>query len=161
MAFFDSEPLHARLPDAVRDLERGHAGKYLLEITNTTRVPVLASLKNRDYLLLWIGMVGSAFAMNMQLVAQGWLVYEMTVSALNLAWVTLAFTVPQVVFSLAGGVFADRFRKKPVILVAQALNGVATLVMAFIVITGHVSFWDFIWVGLNGGVRVSHDSNWP
>ena len=28
--------------------ERDHAGKYLLEITNTTRVPVLASLKNRD-----------------------------------------------------------------------------------------------------------------
>ncbi len=112
---------------------------------------IFASLKIRDYALLWSGMVGSAFAMNMQLVAQGWLVYEMTVSALNLAWVTLAFMVPQVVFSLIGGVLADRLRKRHVILYGQALNGVATLFMAVIVITGNVSFWDFIWVGfLNG-----------
>ncbi|MEJ2130501.1 MAG: MFS transporter [Gammaproteobacteria bacterium] len=114
---------------------------------------MFASLKNRDYRYLWIGMVGSAFAMNMQLVAQGWLVYEMTVSALNLAFVTMAFTLPQILFSLVGGVLADRLPKKPVILWCQAVNGAASLVMAFIVITGHVSFWDFIWVGfLNGTV---------
>ena len=34
---------------------------------------MFASLKVPDYLYLWIGMVGAAFAMNMQLVAQGWL----------------------------------------------------------------------------------------
>lgn len=114
---------------------------------------LFASLKNRDYLLLWLGMVGSAFGMNMQLVAQGWLVYEMTVSAMNLAWVTLAFTIPQIIFSLVGGVLADRLKKKPLILWAQMLNGFATLVMAVVVVTGNVEFWDFIWVGfLNGTV---------
>lgn len=114
---------------------------------------LFASLKNRDYLLLWFGMVGSAFAMNMQMVAQGWLVYEMTVSAMNLAWVTLSFTVPQILFSLFGGVLADRVRKKPLIFWAQMLNGAATLGMAFILLTGSVTFWDFIWVGfLNGTV---------
>ena len=112
---------------------------------------MFASLKNHDYLYLWIGMVGSAFAMNMQLVAQGWLVYEMTVSAVNLAWVTMAFTLPQILFSLVGGVRADRLRKRPVILWCQMLNGVATLVMAFIVISGNVTLWDFIWVGFFNG----------
>ena len=73
-----------------------------------TDTSTFASLKVRDYLYLWIGMVGSAFSLNMQLVAQGWLVYEMTVSAMNLAWVTLAFMLPQVLFSLLGGVLADR-----------------------------------------------------
>ena len=52
---------------------------------------MFASLKERDYLYLWIGMLGSSFAMNMQLVAQGWLVYEMTSSAVSLTYVTLAF----------------------------------------------------------------------
>ena len=114
---------------------------------------LFASLKNRDYLLLWFGMVGSAFAMNMQMVAQGWLVYEMTVSAMNLAWVTLSFTVPQILFSLFGGVLADRLKKKPLIFWAQMLNGAATLGMAFILLVGTVTFWDFIWVGfLNGTV---------
>ena len=114
---------------------------------------MFASLKNRDYFWLWIGMTGAAFAMNMQLVAQGWLVYEMTVSSMNLAWVTIAFMLPQVVFSLVGGVLADRVRKKPVILWAQMLNGVATLAMAYIVLAGKVTFFDFIWVGIvNGSV---------
>ena len=58
-----------------------------------------ASLKVSDYRYLWIGMLGSAFAMNMQLVAQGWLVYEMTSSAMNLTYVTLAFMLPQIIFS--------------------------------------------------------------
>ena len=61
---------------------------------------MFASLKHPDYFWLWIGMVGSAFAMNMQLVAQGWLVYEMTSSPMDLTWVTLAFMIPQVLFSL-------------------------------------------------------------
>lgn len=114
---------------------------------------MFASLKQPDYLYLWIGMVGAAFAMNMQLVAQGWLVYEMTVSSMNLAWVTIAFMFPQVIFSLVGGVLADRFKKKPVIMWAQMLNGVATLFMAYIVLTGKVTFFDFIWVGaVNGTV---------
>ncbi len=114
---------------------------------------MFASLKVPDYLFLWIGMLASAFAMNMQLVAQGWLVYEMTSSAMNLTWVTLAFMIPQVIFSLVGGVLADRVSKKPVIGWAPILNGVATLGMAYIIMFGNVTFWDFIWVGvLNGTV---------
>jgi MFS family permease len=114
---------------------------------------MFASLKQPDYLFLWIGMAGAAFAMNMQLVAQGWLVYEMTVSSMNLAWVTIAFMFPQVIFSLVGGVLADRFKKKPVIMWAQMLNGVATLFMAYIILTGTVTFFDFLWVGaVNGTV---------
>jgi MFS family permease len=139
---------HARHPGGG---DAHHAG-------SPTRLPAVdrstfASLKNRDFRLLWIGMLGSAFGMNMQVVAQGWLVYEMTVSELKLAWVTLATTLPQVLFSLAGGAMADRLPKKPLILWTQALNGVATLVLAGIILTGHVTFIDFVWVGfLNGTV---------
>jgi MFS family permease len=110
-----------------------------------------ASLKNHDYFYLWAGMLASAFAMNMQLIAQGWLIYEMTSSALNLTWVTLSFMLPQVIFSLPGGVLADRLRKKPVIMWAPAGNALVTLVMAVIIITGRVTFWDFIWVGFFNG----------
>ncbi|MEO2178193.1 MAG: MFS transporter, partial [bacterium] len=85
---------------------------------------LFASLKVADYFYLWIGMLASAFAMNMQLVAQGWLVYEMTSSAMNLTYVTLAFMLPQVVFSPIGGVLADRVKKKPVIGWSPLANGV-------------------------------------
>lgn len=144
-------PLLSAQPPAGEDVEPGPEPAASEEGLIPADKSIFASLKIRDYALLWSGLVGSAFAMNMQLVAQGWLVYEMTLSALNLAWVTLSFMIPQVVFALVGGVLADRLRKRQVILYGQALNGVATLFMAIIVITGNVSFWDFIWVGfLNG-----------
>lgn len=120
-----------------------------------TDTSTFASLKVRDYLYLWIGMLGSAFSLNMQLVAQGWLVYEMTVSAMNLAWVTLAFMLPQVLFSLLGGVLADRVAKKPVLFWCQLFNGISTLFMASIVLAGHVTFFDFLWVGFINGTLLA------
>ena len=145
----------APLTSAAVNAPAGTSGARLNEAPSGIDRSMFASLKVRDYLLLWSGMVGSAFAMNMQLVAQGWLVYEMTVSALNLAWVTLSFTLPQIFFSLVGGVLADRLRKRQIILYGQALNGVATLFMAIIIIAGNVTFWDFVWVGFVNGTMLA------
>ena len=110
-----------------------------------------SSLSEPDFRWLWLGSLGSSFAMNMQIVARGWLVYDLTSSAMDLAWVTMSFTLPQVLFSLWGGVFADRLPKRRIIAVAQSLNFVATLIMATIIITGRVEFWDFIWIGAFNG----------
>ena len=88
----------------------------------------------------------------MQQVARGWLVYELTSSAVDLAWVTMSFMIPQVIFSLWGGVVADRFPKKIILISAQLLNGVATVIMAIIILQGRVEFWDFIWFGTFNGV---------
>ncbi len=96
-------------------------------------------------------MTTSAFAMNMQTVAQGWLVYEMSGSALDLAWVSLAQTGPTMIFSLTGGVIADRFPKKPIIGFSPMINGAASLTMAIIITFGEVTFWDFVWVAFVNG----------
>jgi MFS family permease len=112
---------------------------------------ILSSLAARDFRYLWLGSLASSFAMNMQIVARGWLVYDLTESTLDLAWVTLSFMLPQVVFALWGGVLADRLPKRRIIASAQGLNFVATSVMAYVVITGAVTFWDFIWIGLFNG----------
>ena len=102
---------------------------------------------------LWIGSLGSSFAMNMQIIARGWLVYTLTSSEMDLAYVTISFMLPTVLFSLWGGVLADRFQKKRLIIAGQALNCLATLVMAFIILSERVTFWDFIWFGFfNGAV---------
>jgi len=112
---------------------------------------MFVSLQNRDFRWLWSGSLASSFAMNMQIVARGWLVYDLTGSAVDLAWVTMSFTIPQVLFSLWGGVVADRLSKRHVISVAQGLNFVATIVLGTIIITENVSFWDFIWFGVFNG----------
>lgn len=89
--------------------------------------------------------------MNMQIIARGWLVYALTSSALDLAWVTFSFMLPSVIFSLYGGVLADRLPKRRVIALAQTLNCAATIVMALIIFSGNVTFWDFIWFGFFNG----------
>ena len=114
---------------------------------------IASTLRVRDFRWLWVGSVSASFAMNMQQVARGWLVYTLTSSALDLAWVTLSFMLPMALFSLWGGVLADRLPKRRVIIAAQTLNGAATVVLGAVIFTGNVTFWDFIWFGaLNGTV---------
>jgi MFS family permease len=112
---------------------------------------IFKALEVADFRWLWIGSLGSSFAMNMQIVARGWLVYTLTSSAMDLAWVTLSFMLPTVAFSLWGGVLADRVPKRRVIALAQTLNCAATLVMAAIIFAERVTFWDFIWFGFFNG----------
>lgn len=112
---------------------------------------IFKALDVPDFRWLWLGSLGSSFAMNMQIVARGWLVYTLTSSPMALAWVTLSFMVPTVAFSLWGGVLADRLPKKRIIVLAQSLNCAATLVMAAIILSDRVTFWDFIWMGFFNG----------
>ena len=109
------------------------------------------ALAIRNFMWLWIGSLGSSFAMNMQIIARGWLVYELTSSPIDLGWVTMSFMLPTVLFSLYGGVLADRLPKKRVIVWAQALNCAATIIMAFIIFSGTVDFWDFLLFGFFNG----------
>ncbi len=87
----------------------------------------------------------------MQQVARGWFVYELTESALHLALVLVSFTLPQVLLSLLGGVVADRFSKRRIIIVAQFLNGIAALAMGVLVLTGIADFVHFIAFGVLSG----------
>jgi MFS family permease len=110
-----------------------------------------ASLAYRDYAWLFVGQTASSLAMNMQMVARGWLVYEMTSSPIKLAWVTLAFMLPQAVLSLYGGVLADRLSKRRIQVVAQALNCAATIAMSVIILSGNASYEAFIAFGFFNG----------
>ena len=108
---------------------------------------------SRDYMQVWIGTLASGLAMNMQLIARGWFVFGIENSVLDLAWVLLAFTLPQVFFSLPGGVLADRYPKRTLIAVAHALNAGATLVMGLLMLVNSIKFIHFILFGiLNGTV---------
>ena len=56
---------------------------------------IYKALEVPDFRWLWVGSLASSFAMNMQIIARGWLVYTLTSSALDLAWVTFV-DVPSV-----------------------------------------------------------------
>lgn len=112
---------------------------------------MFSSLYFRDFRLLWFGNIAATFAMQMQMVARGWLIYDMTASPMALTWVMLSFMLPSVLFSLVGGVIADRLRKRSIMIVAGLMNTLATALLAAIVYSGNVAFWDFIYFGVFNG----------
>ena len=112
---------------------------------------MLNAFEYRDFRLLWISSMAASFAMQMQIVARGWLTYNITESALALSGVMIAFMAPSMVISPIGGVIADRFEKKPVMIASQTLNAIATGIFAWIIYAGHVDYWHFIYFGLING----------
>ncbi len=139
---------HSSAPDAATSRE-GAA------VALVRKARMFSSLADRDFRLLWIGNLFTTFAMQMQIIARGWLIYDMTNSAVHLAWVTLSFSAPMVMFSLFGGVAADRMTKKYLLAGAQTLNFVATAVMAVLIISQSITFWHFLAFGAVNGTILS------
>ena len=125
------------------------------EAAKAPRTRMFHALGMRDFRLLWLANLIASFAMQMQMVARGWLIYDMTSSPLALTWVILSFMLPSFVFSLWGGVVADRSAKKPIMIAAQLANAAATVLLAAIVYSGEVTFWHFIYFGLFNGTVLS------
>ena len=86
--------------------------------------------KNRFFIRYIAGLCGSHFAYNMLVVAIGWHIYDLTNSALSLGLIGLFQFLAQFLFSLAAGYVADRYDRRIVISICQAIQGVMALVLA-------------------------------
>ena len=116
-----------------------------------------SSLENRTYRLYWMSLLASFSAQQMNLVVRGWLVYELTDSALALGLVSAAAGVPILLFSLYGGVIVDRVDKRKLLIVTQALTAVATLTIAVLISTGAIALWHLIIAAIANGLILSFD----
>jgi MFS family permease len=67
----------------------------------------------------------------------------------------LSFMLPSFVFSLFGGVIADRMHKKSIMIASQILNFIATSFLAYIIFSEQITFWHFIYFGLFNGTVLS------
>ena len=99
------------------------------------------ALSHRNYRLFWTGAFLSNIGTWMQAVAQGWLVLELTNSPFWLGLDGFMATAPGVVFTLVGGVFADRIDRRRLLLYTQVVAGMAALGLAALVATSVVNRW--------------------
>lgn len=109
------------------------------------------ALQYRDFRLIWLTSIASSLAMNMQILARGWLIFDLTESEIALTWVMLSFLMPSAIFSFFGGTLADRMNKKTIIVGSQLFTTISTFVFALIIYFGTVKFWHFICFGLING----------
>ena len=107
----------------------------------------LESLTNAEFRMLWIGSLFSTAAMQMNMVAQSWMAYDLTGSATILGLVAGARAIPMAAFSLVGGVVADRVRKRNLLMVTQSGLAVLSLVVAVLVHSRLIQAWHLMVVG--------------
>jgi MFS family permease len=100
-----------------------------------------AALRHRDFRLLWLGQIVSVTGSQMQFVAINWHVYLLTKSAFALGLVGLFRGVPIIVCSLAGGVVADAFDRKRLMMVTQTIMLSTAAILTTVTLTGLKSVW--------------------
>jgi MFS family permease len=100
-----------------------------------------SALRYRDFRLLWLGAFTSTTGTWMQTVAQGWVVLQMTNSAFLLGVDGFLSTGPMLVFSLFGGVVADRIERKKIMLLSQYLQMGFAFILAALIYFGQVQVW--------------------
>jgi MFS family permease len=100
-----------------------------------------SALHYRDFRLLWIGAFLSTTGTWMQTVAQGWVVLNMTNSAFLLGVDGFLATGPMLIFSLFGGVVADRVERRKIMLLSQYLQMTFAFILAALLASGNVKVW--------------------
>ena len=90
---------------------------------------------------MWIGACTSSIGTWMQIVAQGWLIYRLSHSAWLLALDQFLGSIPIFLFSLVGGVIADRIDRRRVLIGSQYVQMTCASVLTVLVLTGVVHPW--------------------
>lgn len=116
-----------------------------------------SSLRNRNYRLFFIGQLISNIGSWMQRTAEGWLIYQLTSSELLLGTVSAAAFAPMFFLSMFGGVLADRYSKRHLLIVTQVAATVPPLAMAILILGHRVEVWHIIALAALSGVVMAFD----
>src|SRR5262245_4361537 len=116
------------------------------------------ALHNRDFRLFWCGQVVSNTGTWAQSIAQAWLVLRLTDSPLALGTVTMLQALPVLLLSLFGGVIADRFPKRRLLLITQIGMLIQATLLAFLTLTGLIQLWEVYVLALSLGIMNALDN---
>jgi MFS family permease len=112
-----------------------------------------SSLANRNFRRYFTGQAVSLVGTWIQMVAQSWLVLQLTGSGSALGGVVAVQTLPMLLLGPYGGVVADRFDKRRLMIVLQAMMGVLALVLGVLALTHRVTLWQVYVIALLLGLN--------
>lgn len=112
---------------------------------------LLQPLRHRDFRLLWLGMTISLMGDGVFLVALAWQVYLISNSVGAMATVGVALTAPQVALLLFGGVVADRFDRRMVLIASDLVRGLCLVALTILAAGGGLTLTQiYVLVGVFG-----------
>jgi predicted MFS family arabinose efflux permease len=144
------------LVDSLSPLRLRAAGRHVRLLPGAIwDVPLIArvfkAFQYRDFRLMWIGACTSSIGTWMQIVAQGWLIYRLSHSAFLLALDQFLGGIPIFLFSLIGGVVADRVERRRILLGSQWVQMASAGLLTILVATGRVHVWHILCLSFVSG----------
>jgi MFS family permease len=120
---------------------------------STTLKRIFVSLRHRNYLLLWIGTVISHSGDWMDQIALNWMVLVISNSPLSLGLVNLCRAIPVLLLTPWGGVAADHWERRKILMVTQSTAMCLAFVLGVLVTTGTVAIWQiYLIAALRGAI---------
>src|ERR1039458_1845996 len=113
---------------------------------------VFKAFQYRDFRLMWFGACTSSIGTWMQRVARGWLVDRLSHSAFLLALDQFLGGIPIFLFSLIGGVVADRIERRKVLLASQYVQMGCAAVLTVLVANGLTHVWPILCLSFMAGL---------
>jgi predicted MFS family arabinose efflux permease len=98
----------------------------------------------RDFRLLWAGACTSSIGTWMQEIAQNWLVLQITNSPFLLGLDAFLGDIPIFLFSLVGGVIADRMDRRKLLLISQFVQMTSALTLAVLIAMNRIRIWEIL-----------------
>lgn len=115
-------------------------------------ISIFRAFRHRDYALLWASLLAGGSGYWIMITAQGWLVLELTDSAFWVGMVVFCASIPPLFLAPLGGVFADRFDQRRLLLFCR-LGALSLIVaLATFTITGTVTVWHIVAISVLAGV---------
>ena len=112
---------------------------------------MLSALKYPQYRRYWLGNLAAVSGQQMLILAQGWLVYELTESPLYLGYAGLMTALPAILLNLVGGVLADRIDQRKVIVSTQLVMASSIACLATLTALDLVQVWHVLAVAFISG----------
>lgn len=112
------------------------------------------AINSRDFRLYMAGQIVSLTGTWMQSVAQNWLVWSITGSSFYLGIVAGASSLPMLLFTIPGGIVADRFKKRKILMITQIISIIPALLLGIfvdlkIITVFHIAFFAFMLGSVN------------
>lgn len=119
----------------------------------------LGALRHPAYFRYWSGSFASVGATQLQIMAQGWLLYELTESTVQLGYLGAAASIPAILMTLFGGALADHINRKRLLMTTSALVASLMLSLAWLDGSERVESWHIILIA--GVVSFISGFDWP
>jgi MFS family permease len=122
-----------------------------------TGIHLFRALRSRNYRLFFVGQTISLVGTFLTQIATVWLVYRITRSTLLLGTVAFAGQIPLFFLAPFGGVWADRWDKRRVLIITQVLSGLQSLALALVAFSNPSTVWPIVALAFCQGLINSFD----